>query len=121
MPVIHLRDCPEFTAGDQCLLRETLHPDKQPLALRYSLARAVVPSGRTTVRHRLRSSEVYYIIQGQGRMTIDEETSDVGPDDTVYIPPKAVQCIANIGQEDLIFICIVDPAWQREDEEVLTQ
>ena len=120
MAIIHLSDCPEFTAGDNCLLRETLHPDKQDLSLRYSLARAVVPPGKTTARHRLSSSEVYYIIQGQGRMSINEEISDVGPNDTVYIPPLAVQSISNTGQGDLVFICIVDPAWQPEDEDILT-
>jgi mannose-6-phosphate isomerase-like protein (cupin superfamily) len=37
----------------------------------------------------------------------------------VYIPPKAKQCITNFGKTDLTFICIVDPAWRKEDEEVV--
>lgn len=96
-----------------------LHPDKQDLALRYSLAHAVVPPGATTLAHRMRTSEVYFIIQGQGRMHIDEEVSEVGSNDTIYIPPRATQYIHNTGQEDLKFICIVDPAWRMEDEEIL--
>jgi len=119
MSVIPLNACEEFVAGDGCTLREMLHPDKQDLALRYSLAHATVPPGTTTLAHRLATSEVYFIIQGQGRMHIDEEISDVGPNDTVYIPAHATQYISNTGQEDLTFICIVDPAWRREDEEVL--
>ena len=27
-----------------------------------------------------------------------------------------IQCIENIGTGDLIFYCIVDPAWREEDE-----
>ena len=119
MPVIRLNDCPAFTAGDHCTLREMLHPAKQDLALRYSLAHAVVRPGLATTPHRLGTSEVYFLIQGRGRMSIDGEVADVGPGDTVYIPPKAVQFIANTGEEDLVFVCIVDPAWRKEDEEIM--
>jgi len=37
----------------------------------------------------------------------------------VYIPPHAGQFIHNPGTADLVFICIVDPAWRKEDEEVV--
>jgi mannose-6-phosphate isomerase-like protein (cupin superfamily) len=36
----------------------------------------------------------------------------------VYIPPGAEQHIRNTGAGDLKFLCIVDPAWRAEDEEV---
>ncbi|NQV31645.1 MAG: cupin domain-containing protein [Phycisphaeraceae bacterium] len=119
MPIIPLTDCVEFTAGDHCLLREMIHPDKQNLALRYSLAHATVPAGKSTTPHRLSTSEVYYILQGQGRMHIDDEISDVTVSDTVYIPPHAVQYITNTGEDKLTFVCIVDPAWKDENEVIL--
>ncbi|MGF1460134.1 MAG: cupin domain-containing protein [Leptolyngbyaceae cyanobacterium] len=118
MLVRNLQDCDMFIAGDHTQLRELLHPDKQPLALRYSLAHAVVPVGQTSVDHALKTSEVYYIISGQGDMYINEETQTVSAGDAIYIPPKARQHIHNTGSEPLVFICIVDPAWQAEDETV---
>ncbi|MBE9080269.1 cupin domain-containing protein [Romeria aff. gracilis LEGE 07310] len=118
MLVRKLMDCPEFVAGDGTRLRELLHPDKQPLALRYSLAHAVVPAGQTSVPHALTTSEVYYILSGQGEMHIDEEVQRVEPGDAVYIPPQARQFIRNDGKQPLVFICLVDPAWQAEDETV---
>jgi len=114
-----LSDCEEFIAGDNCTLREILHPDKADLRLRYSLAHAIVKPGMTTLLHRLRTSEVFYIIRGEGVMHIDDETAPVGPGSTVYIPPNAKQCIHNAGTTDLVFLCIVDPAWRKEDETVL--
>lgn len=114
-----LKDCEEFTAGDNCILREILHPDKADLDLRYSLAHAVVRPGQTTWKHRLKTSEVYYIMEGEGIMRIDDETAPVRSGSTVYIPPRAMQCITNSGKTDLKFICIVDPAWRKEDEEVV--
>jgi len=115
----NLNDCEEFIAGDNTILREILHPDKADLALRYSLAHAIVKPGDTSQPHRLKTSEVYYILEGQAVMTIDDEQKKVGPGDTIYIPPMAVQYIQNTGKNNLVFICIVDPAWRVEDEEIL--
>lgn len=118
MLVQKLQDCVEFIAGDGTQLRELLHPDKQSLELRYSLAHATVQMGQTSVLHSLTTSEVYYILSGIGEMHIGEEKQRVEPGDTVYIPPNAKQFIHNPGTEPLIFICIVDPAWRKEDESV---
>jgi mannose-6-phosphate isomerase-like protein (cupin superfamily) len=49
-------------------------------------------------------------------MHIDEEVQLVTVGDAIYIPPMARQYIHNCGQEPLIFLCIVDPAWRGEDE-----
>lgn len=114
-----LKDCPEFIAGDNTVLRELLHPAKADLAIRYSFAHAVVKPGTTSLAHRLKTSEVYYIIEGEGIMHIDGESARVRPGQAIYIPPMATQYIHNPGRKDLVFICIVDPAWRKEDEEVL--
>jgi mannose-6-phosphate isomerase-like protein (cupin superfamily) len=95
-----------------------LHPDKAELALRYSLAHAVLHPGKTSQLHSLRTSEVYYILEGIGRMHINDETEIVTPGQAIYIPPHAKQYIENIGTTDLKFLCIVDPTWRKEDEEV---
>jgi mannose-6-phosphate isomerase-like protein (cupin superfamily) len=118
MLVQKLNDCPEFTAGDGTLLRELLHPAKQPIALRYSLAHAIVLPNQTSQPHALKTSEVYYILSGVGEMHIADETQSVEPGDAIYIPPNARQFIHNSGDQPLIFICIVDPAWRKADETV---
>ncbi len=118
MLIQKLNDCDEFVAGDNTLLRELLHPDKQAIALRYSLAHATLRVGKTSQPHSLTTSEVYYILSGKGEMHIDSEVQIVVPGDAVYIPPNAKQFIYNCGDEALVFICIVDPAWRKEDETV---
>ncbi len=119
MLIKDLKNCKEFTAGDSTLLRELLHPQKEQLMLRYSLAHAIVKPGLTSQPHRLKTSEVYYILEGEGLMTIDNEKEKVLPGQAIYIPPNAKQFIQNTGKSDLKFICIVDPAWRIEDEEIL--
>jgi mannose-6-phosphate isomerase-like protein (cupin superfamily) len=119
MYIKKLKDCPQFIAGDGSILRELLHADKGEFAFRYSLAHAIVKADLKTIPHKLKTSEVYYIISGSGRMFINDESQDVGPGCAIDIPPGAKQYIENTGDTDLEFICIVDPAWRLEDEEVL--
>lgn len=121
MLIQKLNNCEEFIAGDETILRELLHPDKQTIDLRYSLAHAILPVGATSTPHSLTTSEVYYIISGVGEMSIDDEVRRIEPGDAVYIPPKAKQFLRNCGDEPIVFICIVDPAWRKEDETVYIQ
>lgn len=114
-----LAGCEEIIAGDKTILHEMLHPDKADLKIRYSLAHALVQPGQTTLPHSLTTSEVYYILEGQGIMHIDDESSPVAAGQAVYIPPCAAQHIKNTGSGDLKFLCIVDPAWRKEDEEIV--
>jgi mannose-6-phosphate isomerase-like protein (cupin superfamily) len=120
MLIRSLQNCREIIAGDHTRLRELLHPDKQNAQISYSLAHAALLPGETSTRHSLAGSEVYYILSGTGLMSINEEQQEVSPGDAVYIPADAVQCIKNIDSEVLVFLCIVDPAWQPEDETVIT-
>ena len=114
-----LKNCEEFTAGDGSILRELLHPDKADLSIKYSLAHAIIRPGQTSIPHRLKTSEVYYILEGEGLMHINDEIERVHNGHAVYIPPNSTQFFQNTGRKDLIFLCIVDPAWRREDESIL--
>lgn len=119
MFVKRLKDCLEIIAGDGSILRELLNPETSALKICYSLAHAKVAAGQRTQPHRLQSSEVYYILAGEGMMHVDDETVEVGANYAIYIPPRAIQYIENTGSGNLEFLCIVDPAWRSEDEEIL--
>lgn len=119
MFIKRLHDCAEITAGDHTRLRELLHPARDPAAIRYSLAVAWLDSGGRSAPHKLKSSEVYFIIRGSGVMHVGDESSEVGPGDAVYIPAGAVQWLENPGAKAIEFACIVDPPWRVEDEQVV--
>lgn len=116
MRIRRVAECPAFTAGDASILRELANAATEERAFRYSIARALVRPGAKTVPHRLRTSEAYYVLQGAGRMHIDGDSAPVEAGCFVEIPPMAEQWIENTGPEDLVFLCIVDPAWRKEDE-----
>lgn len=120
MRIRKLKECEEIIAGDNTRLRELLHPDGDyQFDGRYSLAHAEVEPGAKTLKHKLTTDEVYYILSGEGVMYIDNESAEVAAGDTIEIPPGAVQHIENTGRKTLTFLCIVDPAWRAEDEDIL--
>lgn len=115
----HLRDCPEFLAGDRTRLRELLHPAKASLALGYSLAHGFLDPGEQSLLHCLKSSEVYYFIAGRGVMTVEAESREVEAGSVIYVPPGAKQSLENTGTVPIEFLCLVDPAWTAADEAIV--
>ena len=112
----------EIVALDDTRIREFLNPKHEEIgpSITYSLAHASLSPGKSSLPHRFfEASEVYYILKGKGLMHIDDETTEVEPGDTIYIPPNAVQFIECIGKENLDFLCIVDPAWEPNAEELV--
>ena len=114
-----LSACREILAGDKTILRELLHPSRDAVVIGYSLAHARLARGTASLPHRMKTSEVYYFIGGQGRMHVNGDTAAVRSGQALYVPPGAVQYLENTGPDDLAFLCIVDPAWKAEDDEVV--
>jgi len=116
-----LKDGAYFQACDQSLLCELLHPDREkvPLKMGFSLAYAIVKPGQSTLVHKLStSSEIFYILKGEGVVHIEQESVPVRPGQVVYVPPNSKQFIQNTGYLDLTFLCLVSPQWKKEDEEI---
>ena len=115
-----LKDCPRFVAFDRTEICELIHPDREDeeLFMGYSLAHARLGPGEASRPHRLKtSSEVYFILGGKGRMTIEGESAEVGSGMAIYIPPGSKQHIENRGDGPLVFLCLVYPPWCEEDED----
>ena len=103
----------EFFTAEQCYIIE-MHNNKNDDAC--SIARARVAPGVTTTRHKLVNIiERYVIISGMAEVQLDGQASiKVGPWDVVNIPANITQQITNIGQEDLLFLCICTPRFQQQ-------
>jgi mannose-6-phosphate isomerase-like protein (cupin superfamily) len=114
-----LADCKEFLAGDHTALRELLHPARAAVQIGYSLAHGTLEPGATSKRHRLAATEVYYFMGGEGVFHAGEQASIVQAGTAVYVPRGVVQWVENTGSERLEFLCLVEPAWTGEGEEVL--
>ncbi|UHQ23240.1 cupin domain-containing protein [Lysobacter sp. 5GHs7-4] len=113
-PAIRLYDpSTEFYISEQCHIVELSNSDDDP---ELSIARVRVEPGVTTRWHRLRGTgERYVIAEGRGRIEIgDLPAQEVGPGDTVLIPPDCRQRIANLGDGQLVFLAICTPRFRPE-------
>lgn len=52
-------------------------------------------------------------------MHVNDGICDIEAGALTDIPPQALRFIENTRRTDLVFLCIVDPAWHPEDEEIL--
>lgn len=112
-------ECRWFEALDKTSICELMHPDREKIEIPYSIAYAILGPGGSSLAHRLKgSSEVYFIIQGKARISIDEEEEFIQAGQAAFIPPGSWQHLENNGAEDLRFLCIVFPRWRAEDEEL---
>jgi mannose-6-phosphate isomerase-like protein (cupin superfamily) len=108
----------ESFTPEQCYILEVSNSADDEAA---SIARARVTPGVTTRWHRVKdTAERYVILEGRGRVEVGElPPQEVGPGDVVLIPPSVRQRIANIGEEDLVFVAICTPRFRTQAYEDL--
>lgn len=62
-----------------------------------------------------RSTETYVVVTGQGLLTVNGETSAVGPGTVVLMEPGDVHSVAQTGEDVLEFWAVSTPPWSVED------
>jgi mannose-6-phosphate isomerase-like protein (cupin superfamily) len=115
MDVQNINRMPAFITKDGSEIRELL-AHRNSTVRNQTLAEARLPPGGSTTPHRhLKTEEIYYILEGQGSMKVDQEIQSVGPGDAIAIPPGSLHQITNIGVELLKFLCCCAPGYEHED------
>ena len=100
-------------------IKQYFNPHNTLNGINYSLAQFTLESGKKTKLHRIKSSEIYYILQGKAELKINDGLFELGENDSAYVPQNSEQFIKNIGNKNLRFLCIVEPAWKPDDDELL--
>ena len=67
------------------------------------------PGSEQPVHSHPTSEQVYVIVQGQGAMTVGNETGEVGPGTAILVPPNTGHSIRNTGEEPLVFVSATSP------------
>ncbi|MCV0392452.1 MAG: cupin domain-containing protein [Nitrosopumilus sp.] len=110
----------ESIQGDEGTnIKQYFHPHNTLNGINYSLAQFTLEPGKKSKLHKIKSSEIYYILEGSGRLKVDDEFFNLQKDDSIFVPPNSEQFIENTGTVDLRFLCIVEPAWKATDETIL--
>ena len=105
-----------FSGYEGTQIRQIFAPDNTDNVIRYSIAHCTINPGKTSKPHTMKTSEVYYILEGKGIIHVDEEQKQVTKDESIFVAPNSRQYLENNGEIDLVALCIVDPAWKQEDE-----
>ena len=115
MDVFNLAEVPAFTTKDGSEIRELLAHRNSAIA-HQSLAEARLPAGGSTAPHyHPKAEEIYFLLEGRGRMRIEQEIRAVEPGDAIAIPPGKRHQITNIGEGTLRFLCCCAPAYEHDD------
>jgi mannose-6-phosphate isomerase-like protein (cupin superfamily) len=115
LEIVNLKDATPFITKDSSEIREILAPRNSSIK-NQSLAEARVLPGKSTEEHiHPKTEEIYYILNGKGRIRIDGEERDVIPGDGIAITPGMRHKVWNTGDVDLVFLCCCVPAYTHED------
>jgi len=58
--------------------------------------------------------QVYYVLEGEGVLTLDQEKHLMRPHDYVYVPAGVHHSFSNTGTAGLVFIVVTTPASDEE-------
>jgi mannose-6-phosphate isomerase-like protein (cupin superfamily) len=70
------------------------------------------PGSQQSLHRHLGSEQVYVIVAGRGRMTVDGEQREVGAGTLVFIPPGAEHAIYNPGPDALVYASAAAPPFE---------
>lgn len=76
----------------------------------------VKPGGRLSYQYHHKRAEVWTIVQGNGRITLNDEVKDYQVGEVAIIPQGAKHRIENPGKEKLIFIEVQHGTYFGEDD-----
>ena len=116
MIIKKIEDIKAFEGNEGTKIKQIISPRETNNAIRYSIAHCTINSGKSSKPHTMKTSEMYYILEGRGIMHIDSEERQVNQNDLIFVPPMSKQYLENNGKMDLVVLCVVDPAWRQEDE-----
>jgi mannose-6-phosphate isomerase-like protein (cupin superfamily) len=73
------------------------------------LAIASLAPGKTIESHIDPYEEIYFVMTGEGEMSVDTETRHVAPGDATWIPTGSSHALSNSGSEDLVILVVASP------------
>jgi mannose-6-phosphate isomerase-like protein (cupin superfamily) len=75
------------------------------------LAIANLAKEKTIESHRDPMEEIYFVLSGEGEISVDEETRHVIPGDATWIPAGAAHSLRNSSKQDLLILVVASPNW----------
>jgi mannose-6-phosphate isomerase-like protein (cupin superfamily) len=75
------------------------------------LAIANLAKGKTIESHKDPMEEIYFVVSGEGEISVDEETRHVIPGDATWIPAGSSHSLTNSSEKELVILVVASPNW----------
>ena len=75
---------------------------------------ATLKKGREIEAHIDPMEEIYFIMSGEGEMTVGNDSRHVVQGDAIWIPAGSSHSLLNTGKNDCFLFVIASPAWQNK-------
>ena len=75
------------------------------------LAYASLEKGKKIETHVDPMEEIYFILSGEGEMTVGDDTRQVVRGDAIWIPAGSAHSLLNTGQNGCFILVVASPAW----------
>lgn len=111
------RDGVETLSRGDGVVSAILHSDGGAPATDLTITWVEVDPGAAQEIHSHDPEQVYVLVEGDGEMTVGDETASISAGDLVHIPSNAAHGIENTGDEPLEYVSAATPAFPGRDIE----
>ncbi|MBI3623430.1 cupin domain-containing protein [Candidatus Pacearchaeota archaeon] len=87
MIIKNQKNSTKITGNEGAIIYDLLNPTHVKNGIRYSLAYVSLSCGKSTLSHIMKTSEVYYILEGEGALHINKESENVKVGDAIFVLP----------------------------------
>ncbi len=107
MKLIHVPDVPKETTHEGTLLVNRIVSVGQSKTKLQTVNRATLPSGRSMAPHKHDDcEEIFYFLNGNGKVTVGKKTVPVSHDDVVVVGPGEDHEIQNTSSTNLVYLSV---------------
>lgn len=84
------------------ILCQYLYPNKDIAATPFGSMWCLIEPGQASAAHNHHEGEIFIIVQGNGVITVNDESSAVEPGDVIYLPPLSTHVLQNTSSSDIL-------------------
>lgn len=116
MKVLRARSAPRYKRDDG-ITSYLLASPRTSGARHLTVTRVDIEPGGSQRIHHHAAEQVYFILEGRGRMTVGEETREVSAGDCVFIPGDSPHGLENRSESPLRYVSAAAPSFAAGDLE----
>jgi quercetin dioxygenase-like cupin family protein len=103
--IIRIDSVPPFERGDGVITTLLVGRERAPDAV-FTSGLTSFPAGRRAPMHSHNCGEQVTVMEGEGEVVVDGETTRLGKYDTTWIPAGKSHCFNNVGESPLVILWI---------------